>query len=52
MHAGGTFDVKLTPQPSDENSGGDAIGRMTIDKQSHGDLEGTSKGQMLATAPR
>jgi hypothetical protein len=43
-HANGTFEVKLTPQ----NDGADAIpGRMTIDKQYHGDLEGTSKGQML-----
>lgn len=43
-HAAGTFDVKLTPQ----NDGADAtVGRMTIDKQYHGDLEATSKGQML-----
>jgi Protein of unknown function (DUF3224) len=43
-HAAGTFDVKLTPQ----TEGTDAtLGRMTIDKQYHGDLEGTSKGQML-----
>ncbi len=45
-HASGTFDVKLTPQADD---GGDAgVGRMSIDKQFHGDLEGTSKGQMLS----
>lgn len=45
-HAKGTFEVKLTPQAAE---GGDAsVGRMTIDKQFHGDLEGTSKGQMLA----
>jgi hypothetical protein len=43
-HASGTFEVKLTPQ----TDGTDAtLGRMTIDKQYHGDLEGTSKGQML-----
>jgi hypothetical protein len=43
-HATGTFDVKLTPQ-----SAPDAIpGRMSIDKQFHGDLEATSKGEMLA----
>jgi hypothetical protein len=43
-HASGTFEVKLTPQ----TDGADAtLGRMTIDKQFHGDLEGTSKGQML-----
>jgi hypothetical protein len=42
----GTFDVKLTPQASDEGEGA-PVGRMTIDKQFHGDLEGTSKGEML-----
>jgi hypothetical protein len=46
MHARGTFEVKLTPQPAD--SGAPAVGRMSIDKQFHGDLEATSKGQMLA----
>ena len=44
----GTFDVKLTPQPADDTVGDPSIGRMAIDKQFHGDLEGTSKGQMLA----
>ena len=47
-HASGTFDVKLNPQPHEDNVGDPAIGRMSIDKQFHGDLEGTSKGQMLA----
>jgi hypothetical protein len=46
-HASGSFDVKLTPQAQDEAEGS-AIGRMLIDKQFHGDLEATSKGQMLA----
>ena len=45
-HARGTFEVKLVPQTDDKN-GDAALGRMTIDKQFHGDLEGTSKGQML-----
>lgn len=45
MHARGTFDVKLTPQ--DDKSQDATLGRMTIDKQIHGDLDGTSKGQML-----
>jgi hypothetical protein len=43
--ATGTFDVKLTPQ--DDKSDDKSMGRMAIDKQWHGDLEGTSKGQML-----
>lgn len=44
MTASGTFDVKMTPQPQE----GTAVGRMTLDKQFHGDLEATSKGEMLA----
>jgi len=45
-HASGTFEVKLLPQ---KDEGGDpSLGRMTIDKQFHGDLEGVSKGQMLS----
>jgi hypothetical protein len=45
-HASGTFEVKLTPQATDDNAG-DSIGGLTIDKQFHGDLEATSRGQML-----
>lgn len=45
-HARGAFDVKTIPQPADEE--GVAIGRLLLDKQFHGDLEATSKGQMLA----
>jgi Protein of unknown function (DUF3224) len=47
MHATGTFEVKLKPQ-ADEGVGDPTVGRMSIEKQFHGDLEGTSKGQMLA----
>ena len=43
--ATGTFDVKVAPL---EHSAGDTtLGRMSIDKQFHGDLQGTSKGEML-----
>lgn len=46
VHATGTFDVRLVPQPAD--AGGEStLGRMAIDKTFAGDLEGTSKGQML-----
>jgi hypothetical protein len=46
-HASGTFEVNLTPRVAED--GADAsLGRMSIDKQFHGDLEGTSKGQMLS----
>jgi uncharacterized protein DUF3224 len=44
--ATGPFEVKSTPQSAETES--PALGRMTIDKQYHGDLEATSKGQMLA----
>ncbi|MGZ8854266.1 MAG: DUF3224 domain-containing protein [Thermoanaerobaculia bacterium] len=46
-HAAGTFEVKLNPQAGDK-VGDPTVGRLSIDKQFHGDLEGTSKGQMLA----
>ena len=42
--ATGTFEVKLNPQDEGTET---PIGRMTIDKQFQGDLEGTSNGQML-----
>ena len=45
-HASGTFDVKMTPQTADDKSA--AVGRFSLDKQFHGDLAGTSKGEMLA----
>ena len=46
-HAAGTFDVKLTPQGSDIEPSDASLGRLSIDKQFHGDLEGTSTGEML-----
>lgn len=48
--ARGTFEVKMGKLPSDEISDAAMIGRMSIDKIFHGDIEGTSKGQMLATS--
>jgi hypothetical protein len=45
--ASGTFEVKLSPQGQDDKVEGSSLGRMTIDKQFHGDLEATAKGQML-----
>jgi hypothetical protein len=44
----GTFEVKLVPLPSDGDAQDSSLGRMSIDKQFHGDLEATSKGQMLS----
>ena len=45
-HANGTFEVKVVPQ--DDKSDDKTMARMTIEKQWHGDMEGTSKGQMLS----
>lgn len=48
MRAKGPFEVKLGPQPTDY-----AIRRMMLDKQFHGELEASSKGEMLAAqSPR
>jgi hypothetical protein len=47
IHAGGTFEVKLTPQAADDKNEDATLGRMSIAKQFHGDLEATSKGEML-----
>ena len=44
--ATGTFDVKVIPQAADDSAGG-PFSRLFLDKQFHGDLEATSKGQML-----
>ena len=45
--ATGSFDVKITPLASDTPAEGSPLGRMSIDKQFQGDLEGTSTGEML-----
>lgn len=41
--AKGTFDVTLTPQPASEG-----LARMAMEKRFHGDLEGSSEGEMLS----
>jgi len=46
--ARGTFEVKLVPQAPDAGATEVPIGRMSIDKVFKGELEGTSRGQMLA----
>jgi hypothetical protein len=57
MNAGRTFDVKLSPLDPYAKAeaptlggtlGGMSLGRMSIDKQFHGDLEAISKGEMLS----
>lgn len=46
--ASGTFEVKVTPLSKDEKVPGLAVGRYGIEKQLKGDLEGTSKAEMMA----
>src|SRR5579864_8663710 len=49
QHATGAFDVKVVPQKPDTQIARAAnLSRLTIDKRFHGDLEGISKGEMLA----
>ena len=42
--AHGTFEVTITPQPSDDSG----IGRLDLVKRWHGDLDATSTGLMLS----
>jgi len=44
MHAKGPFDVKIAPLEGYNKE----LGRMSLDKQFHGDLEATSQGEMLS----
>jgi hypothetical protein len=45
--ASGPFDVKVAPLATDEKGEGISLGRLSLDKQFHGDLAGTGKGEML-----
>jgi hypothetical protein len=47
--ATGRFTVTLAPRPAYNQDAGAPIFRMSIDKQFHGALEATSRGEMLAT---
>ena len=49
LHAKGPFDVKMAPQDQDVGEGS-TLGRMSLDKVFHGDLEATGKGQMLTAS--
>jgi hypothetical protein len=47
-HAAGAFDVTINPDPLYESAdGGIVLGRVSLSKQFHGELEGTSTVQML-----
>lgn len=45
--ASGTFEVTLKPQPAYNQAAESNLGRMSIDKLFHGDLEASSQGEML-----
>ncbi len=47
LEATGTFEVKVKPLTEDIKVPGVPVGRMSIDKQFKGDLEGTSLGEMM-----
>src|SRR6266545_1374452 len=47
-HASGTVEVKLTTESPDDKAAGTTVSRFSMEKQFRGDLEGTSKGEMLA----
>jgi hypothetical protein len=46
--ASGTFDVQLVPQTVADTALTASLSRLSLDKQFRGELEGTSKGEMLA----
>lgn len=48
QHITGSFDVKLTPQAAAPGIEAAKLGRQTLDKQFHGDLNARSLGEMLA----
>ncbi len=48
-HAKGTFEVKIVPAESSPIGKEAGLGRMTIDKVFSGDLDGSSKGEMLTS---
>jgi hypothetical protein len=49
----GPFTVKVIPQKADNPQAEAAgLGRMSLDKQFHGDLEATSQGEMLSQLDR
>ncbi|MEO6392682.1 MAG: DUF3224 domain-containing protein [Pyrinomonadaceae bacterium] len=48
--AKGTFEVKMAPVAADTIAAEAGLGMYSIDKTIRGDLEGTTKGQMMATS--
>lgn len=50
QRARGTFEVSLKPLAQDGGAAEAGLGRLSIDKQFRGDIEGASQGQMLSAA--
>lgn len=48
QHATGPFEVKTTPLDPAFKTDDNSLGRLSLEKQFHGDLEATSKGEMLS----
>ena len=46
--ATGTFDVKMTPLRQEQPAEDAGLARLALDKQFHGDLQASSKGEMMA----
>jgi hypothetical protein len=46
--ARGNFEVDLSPLTPSDHLSAPGFGRLSIDKQFHGDLEATSRGEMLS----
>ena len=49
QHARGPFDVKLAPLGPYNKDPEAKLGRMSLDKQFHGDLDAISQGEMLSS---
>lgn len=49
-HATGTFEVNLLPQSLANADAGPLLGRLSINKTFSGDLQATSKGEMLSAS--
>jgi hypothetical protein len=49
-HASGSFEVTVAPLSAADKADSTALGRLSLDKQFHGDLDGTSKGEMMTAS--
>jgi len=47
IRSSGTFDIAMQPHPPYDSAEGVTLGRVSISKQFHGDLEGSSTVEMI-----